>query len=238
MISADKIIFYILCIISLIFGIFGLMAYTKLSNEKFQSTNYCVPCVNSTGDNYNNTDGTTVPCETIPNYLLSPGGQTALINALQIIDNNNTFNFKVNTANTAGSASSIDGTYFDTAIENWLKSTNGGGKMGMTFTTETDPNDKNKEITKLNASYASTAGSAEKLSDGQCGIFVNKNQGMHFMFAQCGLDDCNKGGTSMVLGSTDKDGGNLPCGDERNENNWYNGLPFMNNGTLNCNYCY
>jgi len=82
MISADKIIFYILCIISLIFGIFGLMAYTKLSNEKFQSTNYCVPCVNSTGDNYN-TDGTSVPCETIPNYLLSEGGQNALINALQ-----------------------------------------------------------------------------------------------------------------------------------------------------------
>lgn len=216
------------------------MAYTKLSNEKFQSTNYCVPCVNSPGDNYNNTDGTTVPCETIPNYLLSPGGQTALINALQRIDNNNTFNFKVNNANTAGSASAIDGTYFDTTIENWLKSKNGGGKMGMTFTTETEigKNGLPKEITKLNASYASTAGSAKELSDGQCGILVNKSQGMHFMFAQCGdPKNCYKGGTSMVLGSSDKDGFNLPCGEQRNDNNWKNGLPFMNNGTLSCNYC-
>ena len=64
------IILGIIILISSIFCIFGFMAYTKLSNEKFETdnTHYCIPCVNSPGDDYN-TDGMSVRCETMYNYF-------------------------------------------------------------------------------------------------------------------------------------------------------------------------
>ena len=103
------IILGIITLIMLIFGIFGFIAYTKLSNEKFQSADksYCIPCVNSTGNSYNNVDGTTIPCKTIPEYIESQTGQETLINALKKIPNDVTFDFNI-TGN-AATATNSDG---------------------------------------------------------------------------------------------------------------------------------
>ena len=190
------------------------MAYTKLSNEKFQNSNlstfennipsisstanqeFCIPCKGN-GNTYTDVDGKSVQCNTIAKYLLTTDGKNALITAMEKIDNTNTFNFNIN------------------------------------------GNAYNTKESELNVNSAVTAGSAKELSNGQCGIFVNQNNGNPFMVAQCGPGQCWKDGTSMLLGSTDVTANTLPIASnciKDVQNSWNAGVPFMNNKG-GCNYC-
>jgi hypothetical protein len=59
-----------------VFSVLGFVAFLKSSRSNFQasSTNYCIPCADKSGNSYTNTDGTSVPCRTIENWLKSPNG--------------------------------------------------------------------------------------------------------------------------------------------------------------------
>lgn len=104
------------------------MAYTKLSNEKFQNSNFstfennississtanqefCIPCKGN-GNTYTDVDGKSVQCNTIANYLLTTDGKNALIAAMQNIENTNTFKFNISgNAATATNAKDALGT--------------------------------------------------------------------------------------------------------------------------------
>ena len=92
-------------IISFILGILGLITFIKSFNkDNFQaaSTSYCIPC-SENGNSYKGVDGTSIPCSTIPDYLLTPNGQTALIAAMAKIPGGN-HNFKFDTSGNAGTA--------------------------------------------------------------------------------------------------------------------------------------
>ena len=179
----------IIIIISLIFCIFGLIAYTKLSNEKFQNSNistfknsiplissssnqdYCIPCTGK-GNTYTDVDGKSVQCNTIANYLTTPDGKNTLIAAMKNIDDTKTFNFNI---------------------------------KGNAF--------KNQPANKLKVNSAATAGSASQLESSKCAIKYNE---AGFMYAQCGdPNNYYKGGTSMVLGSTKLDASNIPGYDNK-----------------------
>ena len=58
-----------------VFSVLGFVAFLKSSKSNFQasSTNYCIPCADKSGNSYTNTDGTSVPCRTIEDWLKTKG---------------------------------------------------------------------------------------------------------------------------------------------------------------------
>lgn len=73
-----KTLFIISIIIALCGLTFGIISFVKSFNStnNFQapSKNFCIPCINSSGNSYTNTDGTSVPCRTLQDWLLSNEG--------------------------------------------------------------------------------------------------------------------------------------------------------------------
>jgi hypothetical protein len=141
--NTSKVLFIIFGLISVGSLILSIIPYFKKDNFQAPSKNFCMPCAaNPNGTStYTNTDGNSVPCETIEDWFNSDEGMNSLKIPLVKLGanfNGGKFNIDGNSETTTRLQTSrnVGGVPFDGTADIDLPGVNKTGTMGTTGTAQ------------------------------------------------------------------------------------------------------